>query len=143
MTEQACPFCKLVRKEEEASVVFEDDKAMAFMDVRPVSDGHTLVIPKAHYENIYDIPEDESTYVYTVVKRVAGAVKRGVDAEGISITQHNGRAANQRVFHLHVHVIPRQEGQRFPRPDELSAARRDRLELLAIKIENTCNRFMR
>jgi len=107
MTDPVCPFCKLVRKEGEASVVFEDDRTMVFMDIRPVTDGHTLVIPKVHYENIYDVPEDELAYVYRVVKRVAGAVKRGVEAEGISITQHNGRAANQRVFHLHVHVIPR------------------------------------
>ncbi len=134
MTDAVCPFCKLVRKESEASVVFEDDKTMVFMDIRPVSDGHTLVIPKIHYENIYDIPEDELAYVYCVVKRVAGAVKRGVDAEGISITQHNGRAANQRVFHLHVHVIPRCEGQRFPLPDELFEAKRDKLDAIAQKI---------
>jgi len=134
MTDPVCPFCKLVRKEGEASVVFEDDRTMVFMDTRPVTDGHTLVIPKVHYENIYDVPEDELAYVYRVVKRVAGAVKRGVEAEGISITQHNGRAANQRVFHLHVHVIPRYEGQRFPWPDELSEAKRDKLDAIAQKI---------
>jgi len=134
MSKTDCEFCKIVRKEKEASVVYEDERALAFMDIRPVSDGHTLVISKAHYENIYDIPEDELAYIYRVVKRVAGAVRKGIGPEGISITQHNGRAANQRVFHLHVHVIPRHEGQQFPRPDELSEANRDKLGVIAAKI---------
>jgi len=134
MTSQSCQFCKLVRKEEDASVVFEDERAMAFLDTTPVNDGHTLVIPKAHYEDIYEIPEDEIAHVYKVVKKVASAVKEAVEADGISITQHNGRAALQRVFHLHVHVIPRYEGQGFPRPDELSVARREKLEGVATKI---------
>jgi len=134
MTNQSCEFCKLARKEDEASVVFEDERTMAFLDIRPVNDGHTLVIPKAHYENIYEIPDDELAYLYKVVKKVAGAAKKAVKAEGISITQHNGRAALQRVFHLHVHIIPRYEGQGFPRPDELSLAKREKLEETATKI---------
>ena len=134
MTDESCEFCRLARKEDDASIIFEDEKAMAFLDIRPVNDGHTLVIPKAHYENIYEIPEDEIAHVYRIVKRVASAVKKSVDAEGISITQHNGRAALQRIFHLHVHVIPRYEEQRFPRPDELSEAKREKLEEVARKI---------
>jgi histidine triad (HIT) family protein len=134
MTDQSCQFCKLARKENDASIVFEDERTMAFLDIRPVNDGHTLVIPKAHYANIYEIPDDEIAYVYKTVKKVASAVKKSVRAEGISITQHNGRAALQRVFHLHVHVIPRYEGQRFPRPEELSEAMREKLEGIAEKI---------
>ena len=134
MSIQNCEFCSLVRRDREASIVFEDDRTMAFLDIRPVNDGHTLVIPKNHYETIYDIPDDEIAYVYKVVKRVASAIRDGVKPDGISVTQHNGRAAMQRVFHLHVHVIPRYEGQRFPRPDELSLADRERLEEVAKKI---------
>jgi len=135
MTQEHWEFCKLARKENDASVVFEDERAMAFLDIRPVNDGHTLVIPKTHYENIYEIPDDEIAYLYKIVKRVALAVKKGVKAEGISITQHNGRASLQRIFHLHVHVIPRYEGQTFPRHDELSEARREKLEETATKIK--------
>jgi diadenosine tetraphosphate (Ap4A) HIT family hydrolase len=134
MSGVSCEFCRLVKKENEATIVFEDHRTMAFMDIRPVNDGHTLVIPKNHYENIYDVPEDEVANIYKVVKKVAGAIKRGVNPDGLSITQHNGRAAMQRVFHLHVHVIPRYAGQRFPRPDELSLANRERLEEVAKKI---------
>jgi histidine triad (HIT) family protein len=129
-----CQFCSLVRKETQASVVFEDENTMAFMDLKPVNDGHTLVIPKTHYENIYEIPEEEIASLYKTVKKVASAVKKGVNAEGISITQHNGWAALQRVFHMHVHVIPRYEGQRFPRPEELKEANREKLEEIAAKI---------
>jgi len=134
VTYQSCEFCRLVKKEDDTSIIFEDDRTMAFMDIRPVNDGHTLVIPKAHYENIYDIPEDEIAYVYRIVKKVASAIKQSIKPDGISITQHNGRAAMQRIFHLHVHVIPRYEGQRFPRPDELSAAEREKLDEIATKI---------
>lgn len=134
MTDESCEFCRLARKEDDASIIFEDENAMAFLDIRPVNDGHSLVIPKAHYENIYEIPEDEIAHVYKIVKRIASAVQKSVDAEGISITQHNGRAALQRIFHLHVHVIPRYEEQTFPRPDELSEAKREKLEEVARKI---------
>ena len=140
MTDQSCQFCKLVRKEDDASIVFEDEKTMAFLDIRPVNDGHILVIPKTHYENIYEIPDDEIANVYKTVKKVASAVKKSVKAEGISVTQHNGRAALQRVFHMHVHVIPRYEGQRFPRPDELSLAKREKLEEVAEKIRKNLAR---
>src|SRR3990170_4215912 len=134
MTNQSCEFCRVVTRQDDSIVIFEDEKTMVFLDIKPVTDGHTLVIPKAHYENIYEIPEDEIAHVYKIVKRVASAVKKSVDAEGISITQHNGRAALQRIFHLHVHVIPRYEEQRFPRPDELSEAKREKLEEVARKI---------
>jgi len=134
VTDQSCEFCRLARREEDASIVFEDDRTMAFLDIRPVNDGHTLVIPKTHFENIYEIPDDEIAHLYKVVKKVASAVKRSVKPDGISITQHNERAALQRVFHLHVHIIPRYEGQGFPRPDELSLAEREELEDTATKI---------
>lgn len=134
MTQESCEFCRIVTKENAASIVFEDEKSMAFLDKRPVNDGHTLVIPKLHYENIYEIPDAEITHLYKIVKRVALAVKKSVKAEGISVTQHNGKAALQRVFHLHVHVIPRYEGQKFPRPDEIQEEGREKLEEIAKKI---------
>jgi len=113
VTKEDCQFCKLVSKEADASVVYEDERTMAFLDIRPVNEGHTLIIPKAHFENIYEIPDDEIAHLYRIVKKVASAVKKGVNAEGVSVTQHNGSAALQRVFHLHVHVIPRYEGDRL------------------------------
>jgi len=140
MTEENCAFCKLVRKESVVSTVYEDEKTMAFMDRSPLNEGHTLVIPKAHYENIYEIPDDEIAHLYKIVKKVAYAVKKGVDAQGISVTQHNGSAALQRVFHLHVHVIPRYEGDRLAMrarhiAQDIHEASREHLDAAAKKIK--------
>ncbi len=102
-----CPFCNIVSGKTSGSIVYEDATTIAFMDVNPVNVGHTLVVPKEHRENIYEIPEKTLSEVVTVVKKVSTAVKKTVSAEGISILQLNGRAAGQSVMHFHIHVIPR------------------------------------
>ncbi len=101
-----CIFCQIARKEAPASVVYEDEQVIAFLSNRPVNIGHTLVVPKKHYENIYGIPEDEAAYLFRIAKRITHAVKDAVNAEGIRLVQNNGEVAGQVVFHLHVHVIP-------------------------------------
>ncbi len=101
-----CIFCAIIRKEAPASFVYEDDQVVAFLSNRPVNEGHTLVVPKKHYENIYEIPEEEIAYLFKIVKRVAVAVRDAMTAEGIRVVQNNGWAAGQVVFHFHVHVIP-------------------------------------
>jgi histidine triad (HIT) family protein len=108
---EPCTFCKIARKEAPASRVYEDEKVIAFLSIRPINVGHTLVVPKKHYENIYEIPEDEVAYLYKIVKKMAHAVKKAVDAEGIRIVQNNGEAAGQVIFHLHVHIIPMNKNQ--------------------------------
>ena len=101
-----CVFCQIIAKKSPACIVYEDEKVMAFLSNRPVNEGHTLVIPKKHYENIYEIPEEEIAYLYKVVKRVAIAVRDAMEAEGIRVVQNNGWAAGQVIFHHHVHIIP-------------------------------------
>jgi histidine triad (HIT) family protein len=103
---ESCTFCKIARKEAPANTVFEDEKIIAFLSIQPITAGHTLVVPKKHYENIYEIPEEEVAYLYKIVKKMAYAVKNAVSAEGIRIVQNNGEAAGQVIFHLHVHIIP-------------------------------------
>ena len=117
-----CIFCSIARNEVSRSTVYEDEKFLAFLDHRPVSEGHTLVIPKKHYENIFKIPEVEAAYIFRVVKKLAGAVRAGVNADGISLVQNNGKAANQIVFHLHVHIIPRFNKRKSFRPREIVQA---------------------
>jgi histidine triad (HIT) family protein len=129
-----CIFCKISRKEAPASVVYEDSKVMAFMDIRPVSEGHTLVIPKQHYEDIFSTPEELLAYTHEVTKRIAVAVKKVTHADGVSIVQQNGKAAGQDVFHLHIHIIPRFEGRKMPRSGELTIENRKNLELMATEI---------
>ena len=106
----SCSFCGIASGKEQASVVYVDDSIVAFMDLRPANVGHTLVVPREHWETIYDIPEKILADLFAVVKRVSVAVKKTVGAEGISILQFNERAAGQSVRHFHVHVIPRSRG---------------------------------
>lgn len=108
-----CIFCKIVRKEIEVSTIYEDDKVLAFLDIKPFSPGHILVIPKEHFENIYDISEDTIAHLYKIVKKMAMVVKRGVNAEGISVIQSNEIAGSQGIFHFHTHVIPRYFGDKI------------------------------
>lgn len=122
-------------EQEPASVVYKDRNVVAFLDIRPLNLGHTLVIPKQHYMDIFDIPSDLLGHVHKVSKIIAPAVKSGAEADGISIIQQNGGAAGQDIFHLHVHVVPRFEGQKLPRFSELSMAERSVLDDMASKIK--------
>jgi len=136
LTEENCKFCKIAKKELPASHIYEDEEVMAFLDVRPLNEGHTLVIPKKHYETIYSVPDEEIGHLFKVARKVACALKKSVGAEGITISQHNERAAGQAIFHLHVHVIPRYEGQKLPRREEaltLPEASREELDAVARK----------
>jgi len=134
MAGRFCEFCKIVRNEAPASRIYEDERVMAFLDIRPLNEGHTLVIPKKHYETIYNVPDEEIEHLFKVAKKVAVVVKKAVNAEGITISQHNEKAAGQDIFHLHVHIIPRYEGQKLPRYEEIPEANREKLEAVAEKI---------
>lgn len=110
---ESCIFCKIVQKEASSSIVYEDEKVIAFMSIQPINVGHTLVVPKKHYENIYEIPEDEVAYLYRIVKKLSHAVRKAIKAEGIRIVQNNGEAAGQVIFHLHVHIIPMRKDRQW------------------------------
>ena len=105
-----CIFCKIIKGEIPCSKIYEDDKVFAFLDIMPVNPGHTLIVPKKHSENIFDIPEDDLKAVASVMKKVSVAVKKGTGCDGISIAQSNGEAAGQVVPHVHFHVMPRLKG---------------------------------
>ena len=96
--------------------------------------GHALVIPKAHYIDIFDIPLEQISQVHRVTKQVALAVKKATHADGISIIQQNGKAAGQDIFHLHVHVVPRFEGQKLAAFNELKVVEREKLDDIAGEI---------
>jgi len=131
----SCIFCKIVKKQAPASVIYENQNVLAFLDIKPLTVGHTLVIPKAHYVDIFDTPEIQLTKVHKVAKQIALAVKKTTAADGISIVQQNCRAAGQDIFHLHVHVVPRFEGQKLPQFAELREVDRTKLDDLAFKIK--------
>jgi histidine triad (HIT) family protein len=102
----SCIFCKIVEGEIPSYKVYEDDSVLAFLDIAPVNIGHTLVIPKEHFENILETPED----LIADMMKVAKKVSHGIDAlgsDGININMNNRAAAGQVIFHSHIHVIPR------------------------------------
>ncbi len=104
---EGCIFCQIVRKEKQAYLVWEDEKCVAFLDAYPVTEGHTLVIPKEHYANIYEIPVDILAHIITVCKRLAIDYKEIFQTIGLNIIQSNGIAAKQTIFHFHIHLVPR------------------------------------
>ena len=105
-----CIFCKIAAGEIPSVRVYEDERCLAFMDIGPISPGHTLLIPKAHYETIHQMPPDEAAHLARRIPALAAAVRKAVGAEGINILQNNGRCSGQEVFHVHVHLIPRWPG---------------------------------
>ena len=102
-----CIFCKIIKGEIPSNKVYENKNFFAFLDIGPVNKGHTLVIPKKHYKNLLDMPEEELKGYMETIQKVSNAVKKGVNAEGISINMSNESAAGQVVMHAHFHLIPR------------------------------------
>lgn len=110
----ACVFCDIVAGQVAASVVYEDDLVLAFMDIAQINPGHALVIPKAHYAALSDLPEVIGAHLFTIAQRLAGVVQRsGVRCEGVNLFLSDGAAAGQEVFHCHLHVLPRFRGDAF------------------------------
>lgn len=102
-----CIFCKLVKGEIPSSKVYEDEKFLAFLDISPINKGHALVIPKEHFENLIETPDELMGDLWVMVKKIAKAVKQATGADGINFGSNNGRAAGQIILHTHIHVIPR------------------------------------
>ena len=109
--DQNCLFCKIIKKEIPAEIVYEDNSTLAFLDINPRNPGHVLVIPKVHCEDIFGISDMDLRELAVSVKRLANAAKEGMKADGVSISQSNGAAAGQVISHLHFHVIPRFESE--------------------------------
>ncbi|MFG1374549.1 HIT domain-containing protein [Xanthobacter oligotrophicus] len=109
-------FARILRGELPAHKVYEDDKALAFLDIMPRCPGHTLVIPKNPARNILDIDPEDLAYVAKIAKKVAIAAKAVFAADGVTVQQFNEEAGGQVVFHLHVHVIPRHTGEAMKPP---------------------------
>jgi histidine triad (HIT) family protein len=102
-----CIFCKIVKGDIPCTKVYEDEKVLAFADINPVTDGHTLIIPKNHAENIWGISDEDLNAIHSVSIIVANAMKKALNLVGVAFLQLNGRGVNQVVMHYHLHLIPR------------------------------------
>ena len=115
-------FAKILRGELPCYKVYEDDKALAFLDIMPRAPGHTLVLPKAPARNMLDISPDDLAHVMKVAQKIAKVSMQVLGADGVTIQQFNEGAGGQVVFHLHVHVIPRKNGVAMQPPATVKAA---------------------
>lgn len=104
-----CIFCQIAKGKIPCFKVYEDDRFLAFLDINPANEGHTLVIPKKHYENIYQMDAVDTAALFAVVNGVAKALNKTLDIKGLNILQNNGEIAGQRMPHVYVHLIPRYE----------------------------------
>jgi len=105
-----CLFCKIVKGEIPSEKIYEDEFAFAFLDINPLADGHTVIVPKIHAENILDLPENQTGPLFLGVKKVTEAINSALKPHGFTIGINHGKVSGQVIDHLHVHVIPRFEG---------------------------------
>ena len=105
-----CVFCKIVSGEFPSRKVYEDDKLIAILDINPSVEGHALVIPKAHAENMFETSGEDTCSIMAVIRELAPKIKDAVGAEGVNITTNQGAVAGQTVMHTHFHILPRKEG---------------------------------
>ncbi len=124
-----CIFCKIAAGEIPSNTIYEDDSFRVILDLGPATKGHALVLPKNHYADLFEIPEDVLADAAKVAKKVAGTMKEKLSCDGLNLVQNNGEAAGQTVMHFHLHIIPRykNDGQHIlwkptiPSPEELTA----------------------
>lgn len=116
-----CIFCAIAEGRAPAEVIFEDKQTMAFMDSNPANPGHTLVIPKRHVCNVYEMDEETAAAVMRTAVRVAKAIQAALQSDGLNLLQSNGRAAGQVIPHFHMHIVPRWHGDglRLARPPQV------------------------
>ena len=110
MTDSDCIFCKIIEGEIPSFKLYEDDETLSFMDINPASEGHALVIPKEHATNVHAVSDAAISATVRTAKKVASAVEATLNPDGINLVQCNGAAAAQSIFHFHMHVLPRSEG---------------------------------
>ena len=110
MNTDDCIFCKMVSGQIPVTKIYEDETVLAFLDIGPLSEGHTLMIPKQHFERLHDCPAQVLGKVGSCIGKIAKAVAAAVNSDGYNVLCNNGRAAGQLVNHLHFHIIPRNDG---------------------------------
>lgn len=108
-----CLFCKIIEGSIPSTKIYEDDTVLAFLDIHPVNIGHALVIPKTHHTNLYETPDEDLAHMMTVVRKLSIAIKSALNADGINIEMNNDPVAGQIIFHTHIHIIPRFQGDGF------------------------------
>ncbi len=134
MSNDGCVFCKMVAGQIPIAKIYEDQTVLAFLDIGPVSDGHTLVISKQHFEKLHDCPPELLGQVGSRIGKIAKAVADAMGAEGYNVLCNNGSAAGQLVEHLHIHIIPRNTGDGVFNRWPAYKYQKGEIEQIAVKI---------
>lgn len=136
-----CVFCKIVAGSLPCVKIYEDERVLAFADINPIAQGHTLLIPKAHAENIWEISAEDIGAVARAARKVAAAIRKALDPVGVAALQLNGRGVDQLVMHYHLHLIPRlPDGPKLTMTDwELKPGNMDVIKQNAGKISAALN----
>lgn len=137
MVDEHCVFCRIIGGEEMVSVVYEDERTLAFLDIQPMSRGHTLIVTKEHHPTLFEVPEELAAHTLAVARRLGAGIQKATGAHAINLFSANGRAGGQDVMHFHLHLIPVCEGEPFalqlPVPDAPIPSRAD-LDITAARI---------
>ncbi|MBL0169606.1 MAG: HIT family protein [Gemmatimonadaceae bacterium] len=132
-----CIFCDLIRGAAEVSMVYEDAQSIAFLEVQPVNAGHVLVVPRAHYERVQDIPRRVAAHLFDVATKLIPVILTAADANDLNIVVSSGANAGQHVMHYHIHLIPRREDDGFEIPLPFAGSEmpnREQMEAMAARI---------
>lgn len=131
-----CIFCKILNKEIPSYKIYEDDDFYAMLDISQATPGHTLVLPKKHITNIFDLPEDLASKLFVVVKKVSDLLKEKLGFSDLNILNNSGQIAGQTVMHLHIHIIPRYTKEEINLSPVEHEYNKDLLEEVYAKITN-------
>ncbi len=135
--EANCVFCRIIGGDEMVSIIHEDEEVIAFLDVQPLFSGHVLVVPKAHYRNLFYVPEELAARTFATARRILPGLRRATGCRAVNLFSPNGTAGGQDVFHFHMHLIPVPDGQPFPLqlPDPSAPVpSRSELDVMATRI---------
>ena len=136
MKDNNCIFCKIANGEIPSRTLYEDEDFRVIMDLAPATKGHSLILPKEHYKNIYEIADDTAAKVLPLAKKMATLMTEKLGADGFNIVQNNNEVAGQTVFHFHVHLIPRYNDDNqslVMKPQEMTDAQLDEIKDMIVK----------
>ena len=134
--ESNCIFCRIIAGEIPSATVYEDEDFKVILDISPAAKGHMVILPKKHAANLFELEEEIASKALLIAKKVAAAVKEELNCDGINLLQNNGEAAGQTVFHFHMHIIPRYQGDTVNMTWAKDSYTGDEATELAVKIGN-------
>jgi histidine triad (HIT) family protein len=137
MVDDNCIFCRIIGGDEMVSIVHEDESSIAFMDIQPLSPGHTLIVSRDHYATLFDIPDELAAHCIAVAKQIVPGIRRATGADAVNLFSANGAVGGQDVSHFHLHLIPVLDGKPFPLqlpPDYAAIPSRSELDIMAARI---------